>query len=70
MNRDQLWGRLGKARARMQEVAGTLLFDRTLIRRARADFIASSGRTEFGDAKSAIEETRLLRRHKRLGHPR
>jgi hypothetical protein len=70
MNRDQVLGRFGKARARMKELAGTLLGHDALIGRARIDFRASRSRAQFGDAKSAIAQRRLIRRRGRLGDPR
>ena len=70
MNRDQVFGRLGKAIAKMKELAGTLIRYDALIWRARLDYMASRSRAEFGDAKSALQHRHLLRRRGRLGHAR
>jgi uncharacterized protein YjbJ (UPF0337 family) len=70
MNRDQVWGRLNKARAKVKELTGTFVGHRALISQARADFTAGRDQAEFGDAKSAVEERRLTRRRDRLGHAR
>jgi hypothetical protein len=70
MNRDQVLGRLGKATARVKQLAGTLLAHPALIGQAKLDFRASRSQAEFGDAKSAVAQRRLLSRRGRLGHAR
>ena len=70
MNRDQVWGRVGKARAKMKELVGRLLGRGALISQAKVDFLASRCQAEFGDAKSIVEERRLMRRRGGPGHAR
>jgi hypothetical protein len=70
MNMDQVWGRVGKARAKMKELAGRLVGHHALIWQAEVEFISSQSQAEFGDAKSVVEERRLMRRRGRLGHAR
>jgi hypothetical protein len=70
MNRDQVLGRLGKATARVKELAGMLVGHQDLVGQAKLDFRASRSQAEFGDAKSVVEQRRLLRRRGRLGHAR
>ncbi len=62
MNSDQVWGRVGEARAKLKELAGVLVGFEDLASRARLDFAARKAQARFGDAKSAVEKRRVIAR--------
>jgi uncharacterized protein YjbJ (UPF0337 family) len=68
MNRDQVWGRFGEAKAKLKELAGVLAGFDELALRARLDFAAHRAQARFGDAKSAVEKRREIARRGRLDH--
>jgi uncharacterized protein YjbJ (UPF0337 family) len=70
MNSDQLWGRLGAAKAKVEELAGTVVGHKALVARGKTNLAVSRARAEFGDAKRAVEKRRLMARRGRLGHAR
>lgn len=66
MNMDQMWGRLGEARAKVKELAGTLVGDSTMISEARSEFAVRRAQAAFGDAKSAVQERGMITKRGRL----
>jgi uncharacterized protein YjbJ (UPF0337 family) len=66
MNMDQMWGRLGEARAKVKELAGTLVGDSAMISEARGEFAVRRAQAAFGDAKSAVQERGMITTRGRL----
>jgi hypothetical protein len=70
MNMDQILGRCGATGAIVKQLAGALLGARDLVLKAKIDLARCRAQAAFGDARSAVQERRVLTRSMRLAQRR